>query len=193
MEQQARWPRICGALVAAAVIVALGAPAAALDGHQDRRGLFSGIGLGGGAALQDGQTGGEMLLELQLGGGITKRLTLALDIDVWFQLMDDHQNWMVVPGPELSIFIIGGFFVRAGVGLAFVFVKQDADVEVMTPGKDPEANDFALAFDGSVGLGYEFFVGSNLALGLAIDGDYFAIGDEEDVIGLSLSFGIRYY
>ena len=143
--------------------------------------------------MQDGETGGEFLADLQLGGGATKRITLALDIDLRFQLMDQHQNWMVVPGPELNIFIIGGFFVRAGVGLAFVFVKQDADEEALTPGKDPEANDFELAFDGSIGLGYEFFTGSNLALGLAIEADYFAIGDKQDVISLGFAFGIRYY
>jgi hypothetical protein len=181
-----------GAIVAA-LVVTLASPVFALDAYRDRKGLFTGAGLGGGVAVQDGEPGGEILLELAAGGGASERLTFALDLDIWFQLIDDRQNWLVVPGPELNYFLTDGLFLRAGVGMVLAFVRGEKVDDVATPGTDVEDNDFALGFDGSLGLGYEFFVSSNLALGLAVEGDYFLIDDHDDVLGASFSVGIRYY
>lgn len=185
--------KLAGSMAVAAVLLA-GAPAAGLDGYQDRRGLFTGLGIGGGVALSDGDAGGEVLFELVLGGGATEQLTLALDIDVRYQRLDaDRQNWMVVPGPEASYFLSNGLFVRAGVGLAMVFVQGQEITDVATPGKAVKDKDFTFGFDGSLGLGWEFFVNSNLALGLAVEADYFLIDGHPDVFVIGLSMGMRYY
>jgi hypothetical protein len=181
-------------LAVATLLVLAATPAAALDGYQDRKGLFSGVGLGGGAVLSDDETGGEFLFDLALGGGATADLTLALDLDIRYQRFDaDRQNWMIVPGPQLDWFIAGGFFIRAGFGLALVFARGPEVDDVVMPGKQVKDNEFTLGFDASVGLGYEFFVNSNLALGLALEGDYYLLDELADVIGICFSLGLRYY
>jgi len=58
---------------------------------------------------------------------------------------------------------------------------------------DVKDNDFTLGFDAALGLGYEFFANSNLAMGLAVEADYFALDDVNDVVSIGFSFGIRYY
>jgi hypothetical protein len=180
-------------LLIIAGILTTSASAFALDGYQDRRGLFTGIGLGGGAAFQGDERGGAMLIDLQLGGGAAKDLTFDLDLDVWFQLMDHHDNWMITPGPELNYFIAGGLFVRAGLGLAMVFITgEKIKDDVPGGGKTSEETDFTLGGDFSLGLGYEFFAGANLALGGVIEGDYVVL--KGDDVG-SVNFGIelKYY
>jgi len=186
--------RIGLVLVTAAVVLALASPSAALDAHQDRRGLFSGISMGGGAAIvPDKDTGGEILLDFQLGGGATQNLTLALDVDIWFQLFDSYQNWLVVPGPELNYFLWEGLFVRVGFGMALTFIRGE-ELPEPTGGDNPiDDNDFTLGFDASAGLGYEFFANSNLAMGLAVEFDYFLLDEVDDVMSVGFSFGIRYY
>lgn len=189
-----RTTAIAGALTACTLLVLAAGPAEALDAYQDRKGLFSGIGLGGGAVLSDDEAGGEFLFDLTLGGGATSDLTLALDIDVRYQRFDaDRQNWMVVPGPQLDWFIAGGLFIRAGVGLALVFAKGPEVADVPVPGKEVKDNDFTIGFDATLGLGYEFFVNSNLALGLALEGDYYLLDEIEDVFGICFMLGLRYY
>lgn len=186
--------RIGLALVAAAIALALASPSTALDAHQDRRGLFSGISIGGGAAIVPGEDiGGEILFDFQLGGGATQDLTLALDVDVWFQLFDSYQNWLVVPGPELNYFLWEGLFVRVGFGMALAFIRGEEVKDAPTPGSDVEDNEFTLGFDAGLGLGYEFFATSNLAMGLAVEADYFLLDDVDDVVSVGFSFGIRYY
>jgi hypothetical protein len=144
--------------------------------------------------LSDDEAGGEIVFDLTLGGGATADLTLALDLDVRYQRFDaERQNWMVVPGPQLDWFIAGGLFLRAGVGLALTFADGPAVGDVAVPGKQVEDNSFALGLDASLGLGYEFFVNSNLALGLALEGDYYLLDELADVFGVCFSLGLRYY
>jgi hypothetical protein len=180
-------------LVIVAGILTASASAFALDAYQDRRGLFTGIGLGGGAAFEGGGTGGAALIDLQLGGGATRDLTFDMDLDIWFQLMDHHDNWMITPGPEINYFITDGLFVRGGLGLALVFVTGEKVKDpVPGGGKSSEQNDFTIGFDGSLGLGYEFFVNSNLALGMAVEGDYVVLKGD-DVGSVNFSMELKYY
>jgi hypothetical protein len=186
--------RVCLALPTVLLVLAIASPAAALDAHQDRRGLFSGVSLGGGVAIEpEGSTGGEILLDVQLGGGATENLTVAFDLDVWFQLLDDHQNWIIVPGPEINFFVWEGLFFRVGFGMALTFIRGEKFDDTAAQGKKVEDNDFTLGFDGALGLGYEFFANSNLAMGLAVETDYFVLDDVDDVVSVGFSFGIRYY
>jgi hypothetical protein len=171
-----------------AATVALGllsqaADAAALDGYQDRRGLFSGLGVGGSAAIQGGSVGGEAGFHAQIGGGATKRLTLALDIDTRVQIVDGRTSWMLVPGPQLDVFLLESLFVSAGVGLAFVF--PDAD---LLPDKE-----LVFGFDGMLGLGFEFFVGSDVAIDLGVEGDVIVIDAMDDAFTVGFWLGFRYY
>ena len=150
--------KLTPALGALVLIVVVSSPARALDAYQDRRGFFSGVGIGGGGAFQDGDPGGSLLLDFQLGGGATKQLTLALDIDLCFQLMDKHNNFLVTPGPEINYFFgETGIFIRGGVGMALTFTSYDAvKGDISSGGKKPENSDFNIGFDGSVGVGWEF-------------------------------------
>jgi hypothetical protein len=176
--------RLSAALVAAALF-ATAFDAAALDGYRDRRGIFTGIGIGGAAAIQDKQFGGEAGLELQLGGGAAKWLAVSLDVDGLMQRVDGKTNWILAPGPQIDIFILNALFVSAGVGLGFVFPDDDFL---------PNGESFTLALKASGALGYEFFVGADVAIDLAFEGDYFAIGDggkDAACFGFWLSF--RYY
>jgi hypothetical protein len=189
-----RTTMIACSMVAFTLLLTAASSARALDAYRDRKGLFSGIGLGGGAVVSDDEAGGEFLFDLTLGGGATADLTLALDLDIRYQRFDaDRRNWMVVPGPQLDWFIAGGLFLRAGIGLALAFVRGPEVSDVAVPGKEVEDNDFTLGFDGSLGVGYEFFTSSNLALGVAVEGDYFVLDEIEDVFSACFSLSLRYY
>lgn len=181
MKNNLATARLVSAAAAMALMATVAAPAGALDGYQDRRGLFTGIGLGGGAAFQDGDPGGALLLDLQLGGGATERLTLDLDVDFWFQSMENHDNWLITPGPEVNFFLYDGLFIRGAIGMALTFMNPDAGDA-----------DFEIGFDGAVGAGWEFFAGSNLALGLCVEGDYVLLKGD-DIISVGFLLSARYY
>jgi hypothetical protein len=171
------------AALTALVLLSQAADAAALDGYRDRKGAFMGLGAGGGAAIQDGEVGGEVAFDFKLGGGAAKWLTLSLDLDLRMQHVSGFTNWLFSPGPQLDIFILNALFVSAGVGIAFVF-PDDA--------LKPD-DDFTMGFDGMIGLGYEFFLGSNVALDVGIEGDVIVIDDMEDAYTVGVWLGLRYY
>src|SRR5688572_32732230 len=50
-----------------------------IEGPMDRRGIFGGVGLSGGATFTDQQIAGFGRLDAIIGGGVTKRFTLGLD------------------------------------------------------------------------------------------------------------------
>lgn len=183
--------------VAAAVVLlaaALAVPARALDAYQDRRGIFSGIGLGGGGAfpVNGDDPGGAVLLDFQIGGGATQNLTFDFDIDLTFQLLDARKDLLVTPGPELNYFFgKTGLFVRAGIGMALDFGWIDAPRDV--PNFDrKEESDFRIGFEAAAGLGWEFFANANLAVGLWVEGDYVVLPDD-DVAGVTFAVTLKYY
>ncbi len=183
IKQSSSIKRIVFALGVLALVTAIGAPAMALDAYQDRRGFFWGMGLGGGGAFQDGDPGGAILFDFQLGGGATKNLTLCMDIDIWFHLMDNHKNLLITPGPEVNYFFGDtGIFIRGGIGMALTTTWIDK----------PDDTKFKIGFDGSVGAGWEFFANSNLAMGLAMEGDYVVIKGY-DIISVGFSFSLKHY
>ncbi|MCP4601544.1 MAG: hypothetical protein GY847_13700 [Proteobacteria bacterium] len=171
------------ALGALLLFAAIGTPARALDSYQDRRGFFLGMGLGGGGAFQGGDPGGAILLDFQLGGGATKNLTLDMDVDLWFHLMDTHKNLLITPGPEINYFIGDtGIFVRGGIGMALTTTWIDAT----------DNTDFNIGFDGSLGFGWEFFAESDLAVGLAVESDYIVLKDN-DIISVGFAVSLKHY
>jgi hypothetical protein len=174
-----RW----SAAVLAAALLTVAFDAAALDGYRDRKGAFMGLGVGGGAAVQSGEVGGEAGFDLEVGGGAAKWLTLSLDLDTRMQHVSGYTNWMFVPGVQVDFIVLNALILSAGVGIAFVF----PDEELM-----PD-DDFTMGFDGMVGLGYEFFVGSDVAIDLELEGDYFALDNMDDVFAVGFWLGFRYY
>jgi len=156
--------------------------ASALDGYRDRSGVMGGLGIGGGAVVQEGDTGGEMMLDVQIGGGATKNITFALDVDLRLQLVDGNKTGLLVPGPELTFFITDGLFVRAGIGLGMIFA-----------GSNGSDDNFTLGFNGGGGIGYEFFTGADLALSMALEVDYFVIDNRPNVFAGGFWMGLRFY
>lgn len=182
-----KWWSIVGGV---AIFMTLASSASALDAYQDRRGFFGGIGLGGGGAFEGSSPGGALLFDFQLGGGAAQNVTLCLDTDLWIYVMDSNRNLLLTPGPELNYFFgDSGFFIRAGIGMALTFSWYDrVDDDAPAGGKEPGNTDFRLGFDGSLGVGFEFFANSNLAFGLAVEGDYIVLkGDDLASVGFSMS------
>ncbi len=168
---------------AATLMMLLCAEAAALDGHQDRKGPFAGLGVGGGAAILGDEVGGEFMFDGQLGGGATKWLTFGLDVDARMQNVDGNTNWALVPGIESNIFLGESIFLRLGIGIGFFWPE---DLGALS-------KDFTFAFNGGLGVGYEFFLSSNVALSLGVEADYFVIDDMDDLVTIGFVIGLRFY
>ncbi len=155
----------------------------ALDGYKDRKGLYGGFGIGGGALFQDGNTGGGFLFDVQLGAGVNQMVTLGLDLDTAVHGIDGNVNWMLVPGPEANIFILDGLFIRIGLNSVLLFRDNEF-----------EGDSFAFGFGPDFALGYEFFVNGNLALAMAIDGSYtYVAQDESHMTTVGFWMGFRFY
>lgn len=163
--------------------------AQALDGHKDRSGAFAGIGLGGGAGLEDGEVAGSLMWDAQVGGGATPHLTLALDVDFWLQWYEDHRNFMVTPGPELSYFIgDSGVYVQFGIGMALktrIFREQNSVVT-------EDVREFDVGFDMGAAVGWEFFASSNVAVGMNLGVDYVFVRPE-NLLMVGFAMTLKYY
>jgi hypothetical protein len=163
--------------------------AGALDGAKDRRGAFAGVGVGGGGAFEDGEPAGALMWDAQLGGGATSNLTLALDVDFSLQWYEHHRNFMITPGPEVCYFFGDtGLYAGLGIGVALktrVFEVRDAvTVE--------DVRKFDAGFDAGAAFGWEFFVSSNVALGLSLHADYVVIRPENLLLA-GFSMTLKYY
>ncbi len=155
----------------------------ALDGAKDRRGLFWGMGFGGGGAVvvSGGDTGGEVNFDIQLGAGVSNNLTSDFDIDIYTIIFKGQRQVIINPGPEINYFFGDtGLFIRGAFGAA---------MNIINVGND---SDFLLGFDVGFGLGWEFFANTNLALGLAAEADYI-VRQGEDLALFGFMFGLRYY
>lgn len=172
------------ACCAALLVTGLAGQAFALDGYRDRRGLYFGINVGGGAgqAELDGAKADRNLgltIGARIGGGINKRLTLDLSVDGYFQTGKeeaaggvefdvDTNLWSGLLGG--SFFLADGLYVRGGFGLASI--EQERTSKTDTGGNSDEVG---IGF--SVGGGYEFFANGDLAVGAG--GDFRAFTFDE--------------
>ncbi len=160
------------ALCAALLLTFFAADAAALDGYQDRRGLFAGIGIGGGVgtaqteANEDtGMESGRRLgLHLHgiLGGGVSDNLTMGVEGNWWARTVRlgdnalDHHHLSF--NAVANFFLIDGFYVQGGVGLAYaIFDAQRVGQSTF------RYQELGLAT--KAGAGFEFFTSSQLAVG----------------------------
>lgn len=159
----------------AIVLIALffGVEATALDAYEDRRGLFLGIGIGGGVGAAtttfDGdQTGldeGRQLglnLSATLGGGANEFLTLGGQGNWWIRtvkvgsrsLSHQHLNFLA----DANLFFFDGFYGEGGVGLAYAVFDTARNSETTFTYRE-------LGLAAKVGAGYEFFMNGTTAVG----------------------------
>ena len=155
-------------------ITTLATPAFSLDGYKDRRGIFAGVNVGGGAGFAGIDTAGELTgldenrqlglhLGAEVGGGISEKLTAALEANWWIRTVTlgprrlDHQHLSFLP--VARYFIWDGFNVGAGAGLAYaVFDTERNGVETF------RYREMGLAL--KIGAGYEFFLNGTIAAGI---------------------------
>ena len=143
-----------------------------IEGPQDRRGFYVGAGIGFGAnffasplfasTYKDASNvipAGR--LELSLGGGVTKRFTLGANLYVGAYAGRNFGPKVLFGGDvEGYGYIVKGFFVRTGLGIAGV------------PGGDGRIR---AGVGGLLGLGYEFWLNQTAAFAVNLNYDLRAV------------------
>lgn len=137
-----------------------------IEGAMDRRGLYVGVGVGaGGAVIENHEAFGYSQIDFLLGGGVTKRLTLGVDL----RLQPFFQSKPAVGfggDLELTGFVWKGLFARLGAGaLGYSHSPYRRDSGVVG------------AFGGRAGIGYEFFVNATAAMSFEANYDLRAVPD----------------
>jgi len=127
-----------------------------IEGARDRRGFYFGGGMGfGGTFFWYDDFLPAMRVDLALGGGVTKRLTLGANVHVTPYL--SRRGGVAFGGDiEATGFLFRGLYLRAALGAAGVprRTAEDTDRRGLTAG-----------LGGAVGFGYEFFLNSTAAMG----------------------------
>ena len=139
--------------------------AMALDGYRDRRGLFYGVGFGGGQTKADTDGADSHIgynFRARIGGGIDKNLTL--DAEIGLNTVSYSQSSTDVEQSVSTVAVGGNFFVRDG--LYFRMQGGIAELSVTANGNS-EGTETGLFLGG--GVGYEFFANADLAIGLGVD------------------------
>jgi hypothetical protein len=172
----------------------------ALDGYQDRRGLFAGVGVGGGVGSvgvdqSDERTGIDrgrkagLHLNAIFGGGATDRLVLGGEANLWQRTVvvnEDslsHSHWSF--NAVADLFVLDGIFVEVGGGLAYgAFQAQEAGQELVRYQE--------LGFAAKAGGGFEFFVNSQVAIGMRVGytRHFYSNSDFDTIAG---GFSVRWY
>lgn len=163
------------ALVTALITLGFAAQALALDGYRDRRGLFYGLGLGGGSFQLDEDNADSSLgfhLRGRIGGGVNERVTL--DGELGWRFHSEERNYglgevtldydIITAFVGGSFFVFDGLYIRAMGGLAHMIVEAETTGGITGSGEDSETG-LGLGF----GVGYEFFATSDLAIGIGAD------------------------
>jgi len=189
-----RWLR--AVMVAAVFATGIGATtdASALDGYQSRENVFGGLSAGGayGFVNRNGDLldeGPGMHLEGVLGGGVTDRLTLGVEVDWWSRSVDkgssnDFTLHHGSAGGVADLFVLGGFHLSGGAGFAYGIcngTREDDDCSWQELGLAAEA-----------GVGYEFWFNGTLA-GTADLGYTHHFYSRTSFDTAALTFGLRWY
>lgn len=149
------------------------ADAFALDAYKDRRGIFAGVGLGGGFGSAEVDPGEELTgleereaglaLRLEVGGGAMQSLIISGQFNWWLRsveandktLSHNHTNFL----GNVAFFPLDFLYVTGGVGMAY----SSFDVDV--GGIDiRDYSEIGFAMKG--GVGAEFWVNGTIATGL---------------------------
>lgn len=168
--------RVRGPLIAGVVLFALlwSSQASALDAYKDRRGLFVGLGIGGGAGQvntgkRDELSGFDDNYKLGLnvngmiGGGWTRNIVFGSEFNWWIrnvqiggkELAHRHMSFNAVT----NVFVLGPLYVHGGAGLAYaVYDTYNAGKQVTEYGE--------MGLSLKAGLGFEYFVNGTVAAGI---------------------------
>jgi hypothetical protein len=135
-----------------------------IEGARDRRGFYIGPGLSVGAAFFQDTFVPNLRLDLALGGGVTKKVLLGVDLSISPYLTSGRG---VAFGGDLEVtgFVHRGLYLRGALGAAGL---PDA----------PHDNGVVVGIGGRFGLGYEFFLNQTVALGVGLDYDLRFVPDE---------------
>jgi hypothetical protein len=147
--------------------------ASALDGYKDRRGVFSGVAVGGGVGASEVDTEGQttglddaremgLTLRAELGGGYTEWLTFSGQGNWWIRTVEvgsrklEHHHFNFLA--NANFFPIEILYVTGGFGLAYAAF----DTSLGTSTKEYREMGFAA----KAGVGTEFFVNGTVAAGV---------------------------
>ena len=134
-----------------------------IEGPMDRRGFMLGMGLNGGAAIFKDAVVPGLGVDLTLGGGATKNLTLGLNMNVSKYLT--KRDGVTLGGDfEVTGYVFKGLFLRGGLGVAGVPKNRDT-------------YELSHAAGGKAGLGYELWMNTRWAFGVALNYDLRVDGD----------------
>ncbi|MCA9543088.1 MAG: outer membrane beta-barrel protein [Myxococcales bacterium] len=190
-------PRHLIAGLVALLLVGLAAPAWALDAYRDRRGLYYGLGIGGGnvTSKTDGSEGDGTLgfnIRGRLGGGVSQQLTL--DGELGMNLHSEEFAGGAEVSRQLYTMYVGanfyplkdtGLYLRGMGGMAV------ASVTVDIPGLGSDSkSETGLGL--GAGAGFEFFVNADLAIGVGADYQWISIEDT-DINMLSVGVNANWY
>jgi hypothetical protein len=159
---------VAGAFMAAPSLAhasVLGKKGIEIEGPMDRRGFMLGMGLNGGAAIFENAVVPGIGVDLTLGGGATKNLTLGVNMNVSKYLT--KRDGVAFGGDfEVTGYVYKGLFLRGGLGVAGVPKTRDT-------------YELTHAAGGKVGLGYELWMNTRWAFGVALNYDLRVDGDAQ--------------
>lgn len=193
MNSNRRW-RGVGFLGVLFAVLLFASDAFALDAYESRKNIFAGISAGGGYGFVHQEKnlleqGPGMQVQGVVGGGVTDRFTLGLELDWWSRSVDKgtgdqyalHHGSI---GGVGNLFLLGGFHLDAGAGFAYGICNGDR--------RDRNCKWRELGLEGEAGLGYEFWLTGNLAAGADLSyTHHFYSQTAFDTF--SLTFGVRWY
>ncbi len=195
MKTLSRHKAMSASLIAV-MLVGFAAPAWALDAYRDRRGLFYGLGLGGGNVTSETKTGeGDGTLGFnirgRIGGGVSQMLTLDAELGMNLH-SEDFGNDVTVSRQLYTMYIGGNLFPIENLGL---YVRGMggmvvASATIDTPVGSDSASETGLGL--GVGAGFEFFANADLAIGAGADMQWISIEDT-DLTMISLGINATWY
>jgi len=126
-----------------------------IEGPQDRRGFYIGPGLSVGAAFFASTFVPNLRLDLALGGGVTKKFTLGVDVNVT-PYLSSGRGLAFGGDVEATGFVYKGLYLRGALGANGL-------------PSTPDDNSLVVGIGGRFGIGYEFFLNQSVALGVGLD------------------------
>ena len=162
-------------------------PALALDGYQKRKGIFYGLGFGGGHIKGDAE-GSEGHIgynfRARIGGGVNEQLTL--DAELGFSNASYTQNDAKVEDSTRTIGVGANVFLGKD-----LYVRLQGGIADTTSEIGPTSNDETGLFVAG-GAGYEFFANADLAIGVGVDFQH-QMYDDSNVNALNFGVTANWY
>ena len=163
-------------------VAGLFSQAYALDGYRDRKGLFTGLYLGGASAKADfagAKSHIGYVLGGKIGGGVNQNLTL--DGSLTMRLESYDEGTVAVSTRTTTMYLGINYFVKDG-----LYVRGMGGIAQASSDAGGEENS-ETGLGLGAGLGYEFFASAQLAVG--VGGDY-QMQQFEDTTVSVINFGI---